>query len=100
LVIWSFLAGNLKIVPFRKASGKIPAGLGLEQRFFFNESLINKLYENEAIFEQLFSEKKLFDFKANFNYLFYIYLFFHTLVKASLSHQQSFVKITEMGTIL
>ena len=38
-----------------------------------NESLINKLYEYEAIFEQLFSEKKLFDFKANFNYLFYTY---------------------------
>jgi len=31
------LAGNLKIVPSRIASGKIPkalAGLGLEQRFF------------------------------------------------------------------
>ena len=27
-----------------------------------NESLINKLYEYEAIFEQLFSEKKLFVF--------------------------------------
>jgi len=70
------LAGNLKIVPFRTASGKIPkalAGLGLEQRFFLNESLINKLYEYEAIFEQLFSEKKLFDFKAKFNYLFYTY---------------------------
>jgi len=38
LAIWSFLAGNLKIVPFRIASGKIPkasAGLGLEKRFFF-----------------------------------------------------------------
>ena len=69
MVIWSFLAGNLKIVPFRTASGKIPkasAGLGLEQRFFLNESLINKLYEYEAIFEQLFSEKKLFYFKAYF----------------------------------
>jgi len=30
--------GKLKIVPFRRASGKIPkasAGLGLERRFFF-----------------------------------------------------------------
>ena len=36
------------------------------KRFFLNESLINKLYEYEAIFEQLFSEKKLFDFKAYF----------------------------------
>jgi len=39
---------------FRTASGKIPetsAGLGLEQRFFLNESLNNKLYEYEAIFE-------------------------------------------------
>jgi len=39
LVIWSFLAENLKIAPFRRASGKIPkasAGLGLEQRFFLN----------------------------------------------------------------
>ncbi len=26
--------------------------------FFYNESLINKLYEYEAVFEQLFSEKK------------------------------------------
>jgi len=43
----------------------------LSQDFFLNESLINKLYEYEAIFEQLFSEKKLFDFKDNFNYLFY-----------------------------
>jgi hypothetical protein len=62
LVTWSFLAGNLKIVLFRTASGKISktlAGLGLEQRFFLNESLNNKLYEFEAIFEQLFSEKKL-----------------------------------------
>jgi len=40
---------------------------------FFNESLINKLYEYEATFEQLFSEKKLFDFKDNSNYLFYTY---------------------------
>ncbi len=54
---------------------------GLEQRFFLNESLINKFYEYEAVFEQLFSEKKLFDFKANLT----IY-FIHTLVKASLSH--------------
>ena len=43
---------------------------------------LNKLYEYEAVFEQLFSEKKLFDFKANLT----IY-FIHTLVKASLSHQ-------------
>jgi len=65
LVIWS-----LKIVQFQTASGKIPitlAGLGLEQRFFLNESFNNKLYEYEAIFEQLFSEKKLFklSFKIN-----------------------------------
>jgi hypothetical protein len=61
LVIWSFLAGNLKILQFRTASGKISitsAGLGLEQRFFLNESLNNKLHENEAVFEQLFFEKK------------------------------------------
>jgi len=41
-------------VPFRTASGKIPkasAGLGLEQRFFLNESLNDKLNEYEAIFE-------------------------------------------------
>ncbi len=31
------------------------------------------LHEYEAIFEQLFSGKNLFDFKANFNYLFYTY---------------------------
>ena len=49
------------------------AGLVLEQQFFFNESLINKLNEYEAIFEQLFFDKKLFDFKSNFNYLFYTY---------------------------
>jgi hypothetical protein len=50
-------------------SGKIPitsTGLGLEQRFSLNESLINKLSEYEVVFEQLISEKKLFDFKANF----------------------------------
>jgi len=73
------LAGNLKIVPFRIASGKIPkalAGLGLEQRFFLNESLINKLYEYEVIFEQLFSEKKLFDFKANFYRFSLIFIIF------------------------
>jgi hypothetical protein len=54
------MAGNLKIVQFRTASGKIPitsVGLGLEHRFFLNENLINKLYEYEAFFEQLFSEK-------------------------------------------
>jgi len=69
LVIWSFLAGNLKIVQFRTASGKIPrtsAGLGLEQRFFFNEGLNNKLYEYEAIFEQLFSEKSYLTLKPIF----------------------------------
>jgi len=38
----------------------------LSHVFFLNESLISKLYEYEAIFEQLFSEKKLFDFKAIF----------------------------------
>ena len=72
MVIWSYLAGNLKIVPFRIASGKIPkalAGLGLEQRFFLNESLINKLYEYEAIFEQLFSEKKLYDLRRYINWI-------------------------------
>ncbi len=66
--------GKPESVPFRTASGKIPkasAGLALEQRFFFNESLITKLYEYEAIYEQLFFDKKLFDFKSNFNYLFY-----------------------------
>jgi len=73
------LAGNLKIVPFRTASGKIPkasAGLGFEPRFFLNESLINKLYKYEAIFEQLFSEKKLFDFKANFYRFSLIFIIF------------------------
>jgi hypothetical protein len=56
---------GLKILQFRTASGKIPitsAGLGLEQRFFLNESLDNKLYEYETIFEQLFSEKKLLSY--------------------------------------
>jgi len=65
------LEGNLKIVPFQTASGKIPkalARLGLEPRFFFfNESLINKLYKYEAIFEQLFSEKKLFELQGMIN---------------------------------
>jgi len=41
----------------------------LSNDFFLNESLNDKLYEYEAIFEQLFSEKKLFDFKANFEIL-------------------------------
>jgi len=45
----------------------------LSHDFFLNKSLNDKLYEYGAIFEQLFSEKKLFDFKANFNYLFYTY---------------------------
>ena len=35
---------------------------------FFNKSSKNKLYEYEAIYEQLFSEKKLFHFKDSFNY--------------------------------
>jgi hypothetical protein len=73
LEIWSFFAGNLKIVQFRTASGKIPitsAGLGFEQRFFLNESLNNKLYEYKTVFEQTLSQKKLFDIKINFNYLF------------------------------
>ena len=64
-VIWSFYAGNLKIRQSRTASGKIPiilAGLGLEQRFFLNESLNNKLEEYESVFEQILSEKKFFDF--------------------------------------
>jgi len=33
--------------------------------FFLDESLNNKLHKYEAVFEQLFSERKLFDFKAN-----------------------------------
>jgi len=40
----------------------------LEATIFLNKSLNNKLYEYEAISEQLFSEKKLFDFKVDFNY--------------------------------
>jgi len=35
---------------------KTSAELGLEQRFFLNESLNNKLFEYEAIFEQLFKK--------------------------------------------
>ena len=73
MVIWSFLAGNLKIVQFLTVSGKIPitsADLGLERQFFLNESLINKLYEYEAVFEKLFSEKKLFDSGDNTGLVF------------------------------
>ena len=52
--IWS---GNLKIVLFRAAFGKIPitsAGLRLEQRFFLMKAKINKLYEYEAVLSQNF----------------------------------------------
>ena len=41
--------------------------------FSLDESLNNKFYEYEAVFEQILSQKKLFDFKVNFNYLFYTY---------------------------
>ncbi len=48
----------------------------LSNHFFLNESLINKFYEYEAVFEQLFSEKKLFDFKANFYRFSLIFIIF------------------------
>jgi hypothetical protein len=68
LVIWSFLAGNRKIVKFRQNPNNFGKVGILEATIFLNKSLNNKLYEYEAIFEQLFSEKKLFDFKVDFNY--------------------------------
>jgi len=52
---------------------RLRQGKELSRNFFLNESLNDKLYEYEAIFEQLLLEKKLFDFKANFDYLFYAY---------------------------
>ncbi len=79
------MAGNLKIVKFRTASRKTlitSAGLGFKQRFFFNKNLNNKLYEYEAIFEQLFSLKSYSTSKQ----ILTIY-FIHTIVKASLSNQ-------------
>jgi hypothetical protein len=70
-------------VKFRTASGKTlitSAGLGFKQGFFLYKSFKNKLYEYEAVFKQLLSEKKLFDLKVN---LSIFTNFHHILMKFS-----------------
>jgi len=69
LVIWSFFAGNLKIVPFRTASGKIPkasAGLGLEQRFFLMKALLTSFTSMKRFLNNSFLKKSYWTLKPIF----------------------------------
>jgi hypothetical protein len=76
-----FSLGHLVIFGGKPENCEIPDSLrenpyyfgrvGIKAMIFFNNSFNNKLYEYEVTFEQLFSEKKLFDFKVDFKYLFY-----------------------------
>jgi hypothetical protein len=56
------LSGNLKIGKFRGADGKTLitlVRLEFKKLFFLNKISSHKLYEPKAMFEQLFSERKV-----------------------------------------